>query len=123
MTSGPGVDERLKRQYDDYYEHGPSEWRRLGALDKASNIVALCGRLPHRSILEIGAGDGSILSRLSELGFGEELHAVEISSSAVEVIQGRAILVPASEQTVAHGTHTKASIWKDELEGFLKQTE
>lgn len=79
------------RQYDHYYDDGPSEWRRLGALDKARNILALCGQLPVRSILEIGAGDGAILSRLSELDFGEELHAVEISRSGVDVIRRRAI--------------------------------
>jgi ubiquinone/menaquinone biosynthesis C-methylase UbiE len=86
-----GVDERVLKQYDDYYEDGPSEWRRLGAVDKAANIVALCGALPHESVLEIGAGDGSIVSRLSELGFGERLYALDISSSGVDVIRRREI--------------------------------
>jgi SAM-dependent methyltransferase len=78
-------------QYEGYYSDGQSEWRRLGALDKAANIVALCGDIPASSILEIGAGDGAILSRLSEVGFGTELHAAEISRSGVSVIQSRAI--------------------------------
>jgi ubiquinone/menaquinone biosynthesis C-methylase UbiE len=78
-------------QYDGYYAGGVSEWRRLGALDKAANIVALCRHVPVSSILEIGAGDGSILSRLSELGFGDELHAAEISRSGVSVIERRGI--------------------------------
>jgi len=83
--------QRAVRQYDHYYEGGPSEWRRLGAVDKARNIVALCGQLSVKSILEIGAGDGAILSRLSEMGFGNELHAVEISASGVDVIRRRGI--------------------------------
>ncbi len=83
----PGVVE----QYDDYYEDGVSEWRRLGALDKAANIVALCSRIPAASVVEIGAGDGAVLSRLSELGFGEQLYAAEISRSGVAVIQRRGI--------------------------------
>jgi SAM-dependent methyltransferase len=89
----PDVDVRQQvlSQYDGYYEGGPSEWRRLGAVDKAGNILALCQHVPVSSILEIGAGDGSILCRLSELGFGEELHAVEISASGVAVIQSRKI--------------------------------
>jgi len=81
----------LSNNYEDYYRDGASEWRRLGALDKAANIVRLCGHLPLKSILEIGAGDGAILSRLSELGLGQELHAVEISSSGVDVIKKRNI--------------------------------
>lgn len=79
------------RQYADYYEGGRSEWRRLGAIDKAANVVALCQNIPASSILEIGAGDGAVLNRLSELGFGSELHAAEISHSGVSVIQSRAI--------------------------------
>jgi SAM-dependent methyltransferase len=83
--------QRAVRLYDDYYRDGPSEWRRLGAVDKVGNILALCGQLPMRSVLEIGAGDGAILSRLSEVGFGDQLHAVEISSSGVDVIRHRGI--------------------------------
>lgn len=78
-------------QYHEYYKEGPSEWRRLGAVDKAENVLALCRGLTVHSILEIGAGDGSVLSRLSELGFGDELFAVEISESGVEVIRSRGI--------------------------------
>jgi homoserine O-acetyltransferase len=39
------------------------------------------------------------------------------------VPQGRAIVVPASAETVGHGTHTKAAVWKGHLEKFLKETE
>lgn len=85
------VSDRLKQNYDDYYRTDEAEWRRLGAIDKAANIVRLCERVPHRSLLEIGAGEGSILARLSELGFADELYAVEISSSGVEAIAGRKI--------------------------------
>ena len=63
----------------------------MGAIDKASNIVALCDAIPHSLILEIGAGEGSILKRLSELGFGEELYALEISPTGVETIKKRGI--------------------------------
>jgi homoserine O-acetyltransferase len=36
------------------------------------------------------------------------------------VPKGRAILIPESEETVGHGTHTKAALWKDDLVKFLK---
>jgi SAM-dependent methyltransferase len=78
-------------QYDGYYADGVSEWRRLGALDKAANVVALCQQIPVSAVGEIGAGDGSVLSRLSELGFGDQLHAAEISRSGVSVIERRGI--------------------------------
>jgi SAM-dependent methyltransferase len=85
------VHDHVRANYEHYYDGGATEWRRLGAIDKADNIVALCGSLPHASILEIGAGDGSVLNRLAELGFGEKLFAVEISPSGVEVIERRRI--------------------------------
>ena len=91
MSRDANVDHLVRRKYEDYYRDGASEWRRLGAIDKAANIVALCAAVPHASILEIGAGDGAILGRLSELGFGERLYAIELSSSGVEVIERRGI--------------------------------
>jgi SAM-dependent methyltransferase len=82
------VSDKLKTNYNEYYQ-GESEWRRLGALDKANNIIALCDQRPHKTILEIGAGEGSILKRLSDLKFGEDLYALEISSAAVDVLRAR----------------------------------
>jgi len=86
---GIKMSERLAENYEDYYEDGDSEWRRLCAVEKADSIVSLCRDLPHGSVLEIGAGEGSILSRLSELSFGEKLHALEISASGVAAIHAR----------------------------------
>lgn len=70
---------------------GSSEWRRICALDKAANIVALCSAVNHNSVLEIGAGEGSLLSRLSELGFGKSLSALDITADAIEAIAAREI--------------------------------
>jgi homoserine O-acetyltransferase len=39
------------------------------------------------------------------------------------VKRGRAIVIPASKETVGHGTHTKAAVWKEYLEKFMKETE
>lgn len=85
------ISDQLKTNYEDYYKDGDSEWRRLSAIGKAKNIVSLCSDLPHSSILEIGAGEGSILNRLSELKFGKELYALEISPSGVETIKKKSI--------------------------------
>jgi SAM-dependent methyltransferase len=90
VVSDLAVDKRLKDNYDSYYE-GESAWRTLGALDKGRNIVDLCSSVPHARILDIGSGEGAVLSRLSDLGFGQDLYSVEISQSAVATILQRKI--------------------------------
>lgn len=85
------ISDFLKANYADYYAGGDSEWRRLGALGKAANIVSLCEDLEHGSVLEIGAGEGAVTQRLSELDFGEELHALEVSPSGLEAIRAKRI--------------------------------
>ena len=50
-----------------------------------------------------------------ELGIAEEM----VKRSP----HGRFILIPISDQTRGHGTHTAAAVWKDYLAEFLKQTE
>ena len=83
---------KLRANYDDYYEgKGILEWRRLGAIGKANNIMNLCNEYLHESILEIGSGDGSILKRLSDAHFGNELYSLEISKTAVQTISEKKI--------------------------------
>lgn len=88
---GLSVRATLRCNYSDYYSEGESEWRRLGAIAKAENIVRLCEHHPHGRILEIGSGDGAILKELSERGFGESLHAIDISQSGVDTVRRREI--------------------------------
>jgi SAM-dependent methyltransferase len=86
------VDPRLQQNYDAYYrEEDISEWRGLGAIDKADNIRNMCGMHPHSTVLEIGAGEGSVLQRLADIGFGQRHYALDISASGVERIRGRHI--------------------------------
>ena len=101
------LSDQLRSNYEDYYEHEDSEWRRLGALDKASNIVSLCRDLPQRSVLGIGAGEGSILKRLSKLTFGDELYALEISPSGVKAIKRKAIPRPGDQRVYLAKTNNE----------------
>jgi homoserine O-acetyltransferase len=39
------------------------------------------------------------------------------------VPHGRAIVIPLSDKTRGHGSHTLATLWKDQLVGLLKKTE
>ena len=91
MAEDVAISDRFKANYRSYYEQGDSEWRWLCARDKANNIVSLCNALPHSSILEIGAGEGSLLKRLSDMDFGARFSALEISPTGVEAINKRGI--------------------------------
>lgn len=81
----------LQDKYDQYYDGSEAQWRLLGAIAKAENIIAMCSELPHSTILEIGAGDGAVLDQLSQREFGETYSALEISSSGVAAIESREI--------------------------------
>jgi homoserine O-acetyltransferase len=39
------------------------------------------------------------------------------------VKRGKAVVIPAGEETIGHGTHTKAVVWKQYLEELLKDSE
>jgi SAM-dependent methyltransferase len=85
-----GISQTLRRHYENSYaEDNPvmAEGRKIGAERKAENIIRLCSPFPHARILEIGAGDGSVLLSLKRRGFGQTMTALEISDSAVRKLQ------------------------------------
>jgi SAM-dependent methyltransferase len=86
----------LLENYKNYYEdgnnpEGDAHWRKIGAIPKVDNILALCANYPHQSIIEVGAGEGSVLQELSERNFAESLYAIDISESGVNKIRDRQI--------------------------------
>jgi len=81
----------VKDAYDEFYNKHDEAWRMLGAKYKAQHIVKVCQGRAFKKVLEVGAGDGSILKFLSEQNFAPEYHAVEISESGVEHIKARNI--------------------------------
>jgi homoserine O-acetyltransferase len=74
-----------------------------------------------------GPGLGKIRAPLLAINFADDLiNPPELGILEREIRKvpgGRAILVPAGEETIGHGTHTKATVWKQHLEKFLKETE
>jgi SAM-dependent methyltransferase len=88
----------LVRFYDEAYaQQDPARaglyarWRVLGAIGKADHVLALCARAglhPQRT-LEVGCGDGALLSELHARGFGGGLSGVEITQAAVDIARGR----------------------------------
>jgi SAM-dependent methyltransferase len=89
--------DELIRFYDAAYTQEPTEaalyarWRGLGAVGKADHVIELLDRAGIRpcSTLEVGCGDGALLSELHRRGFGGVLSGVEITQAAVEIAASR----------------------------------
>jgi ubiquinone/menaquinone biosynthesis C-methylase UbiE len=85
------VDKKLKKLYDGHYSDNTEEWRKISAFGKVMNITEITKGIDFKNLIDIGAGDGNILSLLSENKFCEDLTAVEISESAIEQIKKKKI--------------------------------
>ncbi|KLT64076.1 bifunctional 2-polyprenyl-6-hydroxyphenol methylase/3-demethylubiquinol 3-O-methyltransferase UbiG [Pedobacter sp. BMA] len=83
------LSEEVKTAYDNFYTNSDVEWRMLGAKYKAKNIVDVCAAIKPKTVLEVGAGDGSILHFLNDWNFAPELYALEIAESGVDLIKKR----------------------------------
>lgn len=86
--------EDLRRHYQSFYASGKDfEWRRIGAIDKAANIIrawhSQSGLQPR--VVEIGCGDGAIAARLAELDFFASYRGFDISDSGIGNAKSRAI--------------------------------
>jgi homoserine O-acetyltransferase len=46
-----------------------------------------------------------------------------LEAGVKQVPHGRAIVIPLSSETIGHGSHTKAVLWKSDLADLLEQTE
>lgn len=83
------INSTIQSAYDHFYQDHNAQWRLMGAKYKAQNIVEVCKGYSFTKVLEVGAGDGSILHYLDEWDFAPELHALEISKSGVDIIQSK----------------------------------
>ena len=66
----------VKTAYDEFYEKHDEAWRMLGAKYKAQHIIDVSKGRTFKKVLEVGAGDGSILKFLADSNFAPEYHAV-----------------------------------------------
>src|ERR1700760_1191208 len=85
------ISDNVKTAYDEFYQKHDEAWRMLGAKYKAQHIIDVCKGRDFHKVLEVGAGDGSILKLLADQDFAPEYHAVEISDSGVAHIKTREI--------------------------------
>ena len=94
-VTGPGAD--LARFYEEAYRAGDGErlgrWRALGAEGKADHVARLCERagLRPERVVEVGCGDGALLTELGRRSFAPGLTGFEISEAAVAIARDRAI--------------------------------
>lgn len=93
------LSEEVKTAYDNFYTNSDVAWRMLGAKYKAQNIVDVCKNIKPGKVLEVGAGDGSILHFLNDWNFAPELYALEIAQSGVDIIQNRKLIHLKEAQT------------------------
>ncbi|WP_426669193.1 class I SAM-dependent methyltransferase [Mucilaginibacter sp. McL0603] len=85
------ISDNVKTAYDEFYQKHDEAWRMLSAKYKAQHIIDVCKGHSFNKVLEVGAGDGSILKLLAHQNFAPEYYAVEISESGVEHIKSRNI--------------------------------
>jgi SAM-dependent methyltransferase len=81
-------DTKLQAFYENYYDDAVSRKRDITARQTVDHLVSLC-KDAMGSILDVGAGDGAVISELEHRGLGTDLHAVEISNSGIERINRR----------------------------------
>ncbi|MFB6451661.1 class I SAM-dependent methyltransferase [Bradyrhizobium tunisiense] len=80
------VDQQYTDLYKDYYRKGSSldHKRNLSAATAVDHILTLSHGSKWQRLIDVGAGNGSVLAVLDKMSVAEELYGVEISESGVE---------------------------------------
>jgi len=73
-----------------------------------------------------GPGLEKIKAHLTAINFADDLinppEQGVLMQEIKRVPHGKAVIYPLSEETVGHGTHTRAKVWKEHLEQLLKDS-
>jgi ubiquinone/menaquinone biosynthesis C-methylase UbiE len=86
------VDQYLQELYDDCYTDGSIEQdREITSRQTIEHIKIITKKQRFNNIIDIGAGNGSLIKVLSDLDMCENISAVEISTSGIETIQNKSI--------------------------------
>lgn len=80
----------LMDMYEDYYADGAvAEKRAIAARQSLGHILKIAPGRTFDKMIDIGAGEGAVLSELSASGIAKSLAAVEISKSGIDAIRAR----------------------------------
>ena len=85
----PLLNEEYQQLYSDYYRPNSSleHKRNLSADSAVEHIKSVTQGRKWKSLLDVGAGNGSVLAKIDSLRLADELYAVEISESGVNSIR------------------------------------
>jgi homoserine O-acetyltransferase len=124
MSSSPLARQKAAptlRQADLALEKGVSDL--LARLDANDLLYAVASSFDYDPSPELER----IRAPLLAINFADDLinpPELEILKSQIaRVKHGRAIVIPIGPETIGHGTHTKAAVWKHHLDALLKETE
>ncbi len=99
-----GDQERLVQKhyldlYADYYGTAAetAEKREIAAEQTMGYLTGMVGNVRFDKLLDVGAGDGNVLSQLDRRAIAGELYALEISTSGIQAIKDRQL--PAVKDT------------------------
>lgn len=82
----------IVEMYSDYYLDGQvAEKRAIAAKQSIGHIKQVAADYKFQSVIDIGAGEGSVLAELADNDFAPNLAAVELSRSGIDAIRARRI--------------------------------
>jgi SAM-dependent methyltransferase len=82
--------ERYRGLYQHYYDDGSVTAKRgMSAADALDHIHAIAGGDSFNRVVDVGAGEGSLLQILDDSKFARELYGLEISPSGLQAIRAR----------------------------------
>ena len=84
-----------KQLYGDYYDDKVTAKRMLAAQDTLEHIRGLVGARKFGKVIDVGAGEGSLLALLHKDAIADNLYALEISDSGLQAIRARSLPVEA----------------------------
>ena len=73
--------ENYKELYGDYYDERVTAKRMLAAQDTLRHIRGLVGDQRFGKVIDVGAGEGSLLALLHKDAIADKLYALEVSDS------------------------------------------
>lgn len=82
---------KFRNLYSNYYSSNNFTKREITASQTMNHIKNINKEIRPKRVLDVGAGEGSLLEQMTKHDFADELYAVEISESGIKAIKGKNI--------------------------------